>query len=262
MKVWILGFGWLGQYLLNDFLSESSAIAAVTRNEEKAHAFKKNGLTPIIVSPDKYFIPETIPFLPDVVICTTPPSKNPDDYATWCTYFLAMISSFEVAGANPQWIYTSSTGIYPDTDGLFDEDYPVAAESARQMYLVMHEKVIQSQAKGGACIVRLGGLLGEGRDAVKFYHHQAEKFHALAPVNMIHGSDAASFILHAAQNKLKGIFNVCNPQHPARWEFYVKACQDMGLAPNRMKEEGGFKNRIIDCNKMLDAGFMPRFNLV
>jgi nucleoside-diphosphate-sugar epimerase len=262
MKVWILGFGWLGQYILNAFRSDASAIAAVSRNEEKVHALKELGLTPIIVSPAKYFIPDTIPFIPDVVICTIPPSKNPDDYALWCTYFLAMISSFEVAGANPQWIYTSSTGIYPDTDGRFDEAFPVTAQSARQMYLVMHEKVIQSQANGNACIVRLGGLLGEGRDAIKFYHHQAERFHASEPVNMIHGSDAAAFILHAVKNQLKGIFNVCSPQHPARQAFYQKACHDKGLTPNRMKEEGGFKNRIIDCNKMLDAGFTPSYKLV
>ncbi|MFN4123143.1 MAG: hypothetical protein ACK4GL_07550 [Flavobacteriales bacterium] len=261
MNIWILGFGWLAAYIHQEAKALNAKIAAVTRDSNKVEDLKKMGLSPILVNQGEHFIPDYIPFLPDVVVMCTPPSKDPESYSIWCTYFLGIHSSLQHAGCEPMWIYTGSTGIYPDESGLFDEMYSVSVSNARQIYLVMHEQVLQSQVGDKLCIARLGGLIGGERNAVRFYHHQADRFHALEPVNMIHGKDAAHFILHAAQKQLRGIYNVCHPDHPTREVFYQKACLQNGIEPNEMNHKGAFKNRIISSDKMILSSFHPMINI-
>lgn len=261
MNIWILGFGWLGAYIHEEIKGLNAKVAAVTRQASKAKDLEQKGIAHILVNADDYFIPGQIPFLPDVVAMCIPPAKDPESYSIWCTYFLGIHASLQHAGCQPKWIYTGSTGIYPDKSGIYEENYPVSLSNARQIYLVMHEQVLQSQLGDKLCIARLGGLLGGERNAIRFYHHQVGRFHALEPVNMIHGKDAARFILHAARQQLKGIYNVCHPDHPSRETFYRKACLEKGLEPNEMNHEGEFKNRIISSEKMLQSGFRPKMDI-
>lgn len=261
MNLWILGFGWLGNYLHHKAKQNNICIAAVSRDANKAGELRKNNISPILVTKENDFIPEYIPFLPDVAVLSTPPAKDHASFTNWCAYLKGIHSTFKRAGCTPLWIYTSSTGIYPDESGMFDENFPIAPSTTRQKYLFMHEQELQNQIGEQLCIARLGGLVGGERNAIRFYHQHVSRFHALEPVNMIHGEDAAGFIIYAAQNQLSGIYNVCHPHHPTREKFYRDACLEHGVEPREMIRTGDFKNRIISSEKMLNSGFTPQKNI-
>jgi nucleoside-diphosphate-sugar epimerase len=250
MKVFILGYGWLGKYLYELFEKQGHQIAVTSRSAEKVATLNDQGINAILCNADNYFIPEKIPFLPDVVIHCIPPAKDPDAYKDWCLYFLGIQSYLENSACQPHWIHMSSSGIYPDTPGYWDESFEVNPENPRQLYLSLHEKIITQQAKDKFTILRLSGLIGGERNPIRFYHHKAEKFHADEPVNMIHGEDVAAFTMYVMENNLKGIWNVCAPFHPTRAAFYQAACQQKNLEPGMMHRNGEPKRRLINTDKI------------
>ena len=139
MKVFILGYGWLGKYLHELLEKKGNQIAVTSRNSEKVDELNKNGIHAIECNQANYFIPEKIPFLPDFVIHSIPPAKDPEGYKDWCLYFLGIQSFLENSGCTPHWIHMSSSGIYPDLPGYWDETYEINPENSRQLYLSLHE---------------------------------------------------------------------------------------------------------------------------
>jgi len=251
MNILIAGYGWLGKYLVDLAQEQGHQIAVVTRSLEKAENFRKSKKLPVVLcASSQYFIPDQLPFVPDVVVLCIPPAKDPESYNNWCLYFLGISAYLEQNQIHPHWIYTSSTGIYPDVDGYFDEDFLITPQNTKQLYLLMHEQILSNQIKSKCAIVRLGGLLGGSRNPIRFYHQNAERFNANEPVNMIHGSDAARFILFVASKKIDGIWNVCSPEHPERYALYKEACIKQGIEPNNMKMVESPKLRIINTTKL------------
>lgn len=247
----IAGYGWLGKYLVYLAKLQGHQIAVATRSLEKAEILKTSEKIPVVLcSPSQYFIPDQLPFVPDVVILCIPPAKDPETYNNWCLYFLGISAYLEQNQIYPHWIYTSSTGIYPDVDGYYDEEFLITPQNSKQLYLLMHEQILSNQIKSKWAILRLGGLLGGARNPIRFYHQNAQQFNANEPVNMIHGSDAAGFILFVAHQKIEGIWNVCSPQHPERYAIYKEACIKQGIEPNVMKLAESPKSRIINTTKL------------
>ncbi len=177
------------------------------------------------------------------VFCLAPGARDATLYRqTYCdaqTNFLAGVKA-----AN--YIYVSSTAVYPEKSGTYREDAG-SKHTARAEILLEAEAIAQAR---NACVLRLAGLYHSDRPIYGGAHaaYTEDKL-----VHFIHRDDAAAAVLHAAKQNLHGVFNV----HDGNPQWRSAILQRLGLnAPELAQTE----KRLISAEKFFATGFKPRYS--
>jgi nucleoside-diphosphate-sugar epimerase len=168
-------------------------------------------------------------------------------------------------GAN--FFFTSSTSVYPQTDGsVVDETSPAEPRHPKGQILRQTEELIRG---AGGIVLRLGGIHGPGRSALltKFLRGEAT---AGAPdkfINQIHRDDVVSALLLLAQRREEHrgeIFNVVGDQPIKAGE----ACDWLASRLKRPRPEAigdvppgkrGESNKQVSNQKLRALGWTPRY---
>jgi shikimate kinase/nucleoside-diphosphate-sugar epimerase len=168
-------------------------------------------------------------------------------------------------GAFP--LYTSSTSVYPQTDGEIVDETSFADPDRDTGRLLREAENIALNAKGA--VARLAGIYGpgrsfvlknllEGKAAIEGNHGQGRI------LNQIHADDAASALVHLVTQRLAGIYNIVDDAQMTQRQCLERLCVVFGLKlpgerepdPNRKR---GWSHKRVSNTKLHATGWAPRY---
>jgi nucleoside-diphosphate-sugar epimerase len=210
MDIALIGCGWLGFPLALRLKDLGYTVLGSSTRVTQLELLENEGISGFLYDGlDHSNIPERANKAA-VAIINFPPSRS-RDYAAQVTHLVAQFS------ADTKVIFTSSTGVYQDVEGICNETSPCILD--HPVYLA--EEVVRTSGKKGT-IFRLAGLISEDRNPVKYLagklNTDGQKI-----VNLVHREDVISALLKVLENEVWGeTFNVCFPEHPTRLAYYCK----------------------------------------
>ena len=130
-------------------------------------------------------------------------------------------------GLSPQaqLVLISSTGVYPDAPGEYDETSAIKPE---------HPVVLGEQALlryfPQALVLRAAGLAGYDRRIGKYFSGRVLP-DPQQVVNLVHRDDVVGAALHLLGKQAAAIFNVVAPEHPTKAEVYGRDLEELEMPP-------------------------------
>lgn len=251
--MFILGCGWVGFPLAVQLKKEGHQVWGSTRSIQSAKKFTEAGITHVSLVVGE-FSEENLDFLNDldVLIVAYPLGarrmSNDNEYHNQVDWIEQTIAR----RLNPatQVILLSSTSVYPDDAGEVDETCTLLPTGPGLIQL-NYEKALQAVFPK-LVILRLAGLIGEGRHPGRFFSKSSSVSNANWPVNLVHRDDVIRFLEKVIQTKsAQSIFNVCADKHPSRQEYYTNRISELNLPLPVFKRSQlpFFKGKLVLNNK-------------
>jgi nucleoside-diphosphate-sugar epimerase len=164
-------------------------------------------------------------------------------------------------------LFTSSSSVYPQTDGsvvLEESDASPDRETSR--LLREAEDLVLSR---GGCVARLAGIYGPGRSFVlkNFLEGTAsiEGNHGDGRcLNQIHREDAAAALVHLVTTRQQGIFNVVDEVPMTQRECFTALARRFNkplppVAEPDMNRKRAWTNKRLSNSKLRATGWAPRY---
>ena len=243
-NVLLFGCGYLGFPLAKKLKTQGYFVQVATHSPEKLKGFEEDGLNPFLVSLDfDNFSADSIKEkckTVDSAILMLPPSGFEN-------YALTIQTITDCFKENIHIIFVSSSSVYEDTSKIVDEDSPCKENHP----LFFAEEYLRKNKSGNTTILRLAGLLGDGRHPVSALLKKEKLANGLAPVNLVHQLDIISVIIHVLSKNIRNeLFNICYPEHPTRKDFYEKAAEKLFSKQIQFVSEGSGK--FVNGEKITD----------
>lgn len=274
MKIAIIGCGYVGTAIATWLKHQGHDITVTTRTTEKAEKLSSQFKSVYILQGNDAEALQLLMENQDVaIICVAADSAN--DYEK--TY-LGTAKSFNLATKSSAYlkhiIYTSSTSIYGDHQGrtVTESTEPNPIHSTGKILLDTEQTLmgISSASTRGClskvCIFRLGEIYGPGREISKRLRQLGNSFLpgiGQSFTNLIHIDDIVKAIDFALNNKLEGVYNLCNDVHLPRKELYRTLAKKLELPEpqwDASKTSIHSGNKIVSNSKLKDAGFIFSHN--
>lgn len=164
-------------------------------------------------------------------------------------------------------LYTSSTSVYPQTDGeIVDETS--SADPDRDTGRLLREAENIALNSSGA-VARLAGIYGpgrsfvlknllEGKAAIEGNHGQGRI------LNQIHADDAAAALVHLVTQRLAGIYNIVDDAQMTQRQCLERLCVVFGLKTPGEREpdtnrKRGWSHKRVSNTKLHATGWTPRY---
>jgi nucleoside-diphosphate-sugar epimerase len=235
----VFGAGYVGGALVAEALKLGMCVTALTRNAERAQNLRALGAQVVVQDLASRDWHDAIPRQDFVVNCVSSGGGGTEAYRR--SYVLGTQSIVEWMRARAgchTLVYTSSTSVYPQKQGVVDEDSPTAGATGTAEVLLEAEQLVRKAEVDGVCarafILRLAGIYGPDR------HHLLDQLRAgtsLLPgkgehkLNLIHRDDIIAAILAVLQSDVPGqVFNVAD-DGPASKQEVVAWIADQIHAP-------------------------------
>jgi nucleoside-diphosphate-sugar epimerase len=249
MKISILGAGWLGLPLGEALIQEGHEVKGSTTSSEKLDLIKEKGLTPYFIDLDQE---EELPldfFQTDILILTLPPGRrDPNVQKNYARRIQKVMEAIQNSSIQHH-IYTSSTGVYGEQEGLITEQHPLKPNTNSSKAVYEAEQAL-NKTDIRLTILRLAGLVGGERKPGRFLAGKKELADGEAPVNLVHRDDCIGVIQSIIRQKVWGeVFNVCADEHPSRAVFYIDQAKKLGLEPPSFMEEEKTKPYKVISNR-------------
>ncbi|MDQ2177906.1 hypothetical protein [Marinifilum sp. D714] len=256
----ILGCGWLGLPLAEEFIKNGIYIKGSTPTHEKLELLtQKNirtfqiNLNPKINSNfDKDF------FNAHILIVNFPPKRR-EDIVDWHTNQVASLIGEIRKSDIKNVIFISSTSVYADINNEVTEENMENPSKKSGKALRIVEELFFNENDFQTTVIRFGGLIGYDRKPGRFFAGKKQLKNGDAPVNLIHRDDCIGIIQHVIKNEIWGeVINACCPIHPTRKEFYKIAAQKDGFdLPEFVDGKENYK--IINCDKLKQLGYSFKY---
>ena len=168
--------------------------------------------------------------------------------------------------APKQFIFTSSTSVYAQTDGSVVTEESAAVPD-RETGRVLRETEGFVIARGG-CVARLAGIYGPARSVLlkKFLSGEAViEGDGARVINQAHRDDIASALVHLLEKHARGIYNVCDDEpmtQRAVYEWLAAHCKKPlppsgPIDPDRKR---GWTSKRVSNAKLRTLGWSPQFS--
>lgn len=264
LNVLIIGSGFVG-FSLGHLLSKKYSVTLTTRSEEKFQSITSSGLHPLLLdTKDKKRLKTAIEDKDIIIVCLAP--KSSQDYES--TYLATAKNLREALSPHHRCkmlTYTSSSSVYGDHQGqVTDEESKLLGKSKASQILIETEKIYLSLEATGIdiCLLRLSEIYGPGREIskrVKTLSEISAPGDGLNPTNMIHLDDICSSVVFVIENRLRGIYNLCDDDHLPRKEMYDKVSHKKNLPqvifdPEKTSIHSGKK--VLSNEKIKKAGYL------
>jgi len=233
-SVSIIGCGWLGFPLARFLVEKGFSVKGSTTSEEKLQKLLEAGIRPFLITAGPVLLGSKLSdfFDSDNLIINIPPQRRRDNVEE--LHFIEVKNIIDTAIENgvQNILFCSSTSVYPNNNGIADEQTISAPMTGSAKALVRIENYLSNKSDLNSTILRLSGLVGGERKAGRFLAGKKNLPNGAAPVNLVHRDDCIqaiySIIKKEAWNEL---FNVCADEHPFRKDFYKKQAIKLGLEP-------------------------------
>lgn len=219
----IIGLGWLGSAVAKSLLESGARVSGTCRSREKAQVLQQiNGLEVTLWDSNTESASHIPPGVTHLLFAVPPSGREASLYAA---AIAAVVAQLSFASPNAKFIFTSSTSVYPEAPGRYDENAVVKGEGSQVIQAA--EEVLFSS---NICywIIRLSGLAGYGRVPGRYF--AGRQVEGDKTVNLIHRDDIVSFILQFADNSAaQGIVNLTCPEQVTRRALYTLNSQQYGF---------------------------------
>ena len=278
-SVMIFGCGYVGTALAQVLIGRGVRVGALTRNEQRAAALRERGIAEVVVADlDGRDWQETLAGnYESVVNCVSSAGGGIEGYRK--SYLEGQMRILEWAKAQSirSYVYTSSTSVYPQDDGvLVDEEADTSSAPPTGQILLESEQLIAAHSDlfNAWYVLRLAGIYGPNRH---FLLDRLKEGEGSIPgrgdyhMNMIHRDDIVSAILAAIRGQASsGIYNICDDEPATKETVLVYLAEQMGLPapkfdpeniPPRLQRRGGrMPDRIISNVKArAQLGWQPSY---
>ena len=244
-KLVVLGAGWLGSALCVEAKELAWQVQGTHRSSEYEHDFQHQfALEGTVLKHDVS--------LEDAWwVCAIPPRSRSSE----SNYLATLQAGLELAKQLncKGFILCSSTGVYPTDNGHYNESTAINCQSARQQQLFDAEQLVLN---AGGKVLRLAGLVGPGRDPGKFVAGKELSSSSQQVVNMVQQQDVIAAIFSVLENwsSASSIYNVVNPAHPTKVDYYQQKCAEQGNQPPTFTSHDKGQ-RIIDGSAIESLNF-------
>ena len=260
-SVAIVGLGWLGLPLALHLKELGWCVKGSKQSPDDAQKLHQLGIEtyPFSLSDEMKRLPDHIRplFNVDALIITLPPSRFSSQQ--YCEYLAFLANQAKKQGVQ-HLIFTSSTSVFPDISGQFDESSQLSAETEIGKTLIQAEQCLFQSEISHCDILRLAGLIGKQRHPVKFLAGK-HNLKGYSPVNLVHLEDCIQAITALLMNP-NGLrtYHLCATVHPTRAEYYTKAAVFYDLSIPQFECSDSDPKRIIMADKICrDLGFAYRY---
>ena len=260
-SVAIVGLGWLGLPLALHLKELGWCVKGSKQSPDDAQKLHQLGIEtyPFSLSDEMKRLPDHIRplFNVDALIITLPPSRFSSQQ--YCEYLAFLANQAKKQGVQHV-LFTSSTSVFPDISGQFDESSQLSAETEMGKTLIQAEQYLFQSGISHCDILRLAGLIGKQRHPVKFLAGK-HNLKGYSPVNLVHLEDCIQAITALLMNP-NGLrtYHLCAPIHPTRAEYYTKAAVFYDLSIPQFECSDSDPKRIIMADKICrDLGFAYRY---
>lgn len=203
-KLIIFGCGYLGTELAKKAIEQGWEVSALTRNKEAAEALRSLGLKKIVVGllQDTKWHKELEPRAHAVVNCVSAANSGLDGYRLSYVEGQKSIIQWAERGEVHNYVYTSSTGVYPQGGGVdVNEEASIENVKPKGLILLQAEDLVRrSTCFKRWFILRLSGIYGPGRHYLLDQLRRGDRIISGDPgliLNNIYRGDAVSAILTA-----------------------------------------------------------------
>jgi len=224
-RIAILGCGWLGFPLAKHLIQLGYHVNGSSTSLKKQKNLINAGINSSIIDLNN-LNGDLSEFLNvDELIITIPPLLK--NYIETIKKLIIQIESSTIKKVT----YTSSISVYGNTTGLITEKTKTNPTRDSVIQITEIEKLLLSNIKFKTNIIRLGGLIGPNRHPA---HHLSGKT-IKAPnelINLIHLDDCIAVIEQLIKTDATNeIYNLVNPYHPLKGQYYSKCCEYLKLPP-------------------------------
>ncbi len=275
-KVTIIGAGWLGLPLARALTQECFSVIATKRDPQAVQELQNQYGTATLnfeafdASTVHKHSSETIPngdaqyrklFLDRHIIITIPPSAYPGKAASDSSHSYPQAIQSIVAKAvefgAKTIFFTSSISVYGKSSGLINEELPPMPLSSNAKAIVEVEKLLLTQKSLSTIILRLGGLIGNGRHPIYALSGKKAIAEPNNAINLIHITDVIAAIialLKRPKTLQHQVFNIVTPVNPNRKAYYEAVAQHLSLPQPHFSTEQSSLKRVIDGNRITEKG--------
>lgn len=243
-KVLILGCGWVGEDLAVQLLKDGYQVWATTTQEDKAKRLLALGIQAVVVNFDQKVSSEVFPKTFDYVLTSVPASSRLDVAQSKVRF--DHILSFLKDICYIKNIYLSSTGVYPDQDAVFTEEY---SDDLNERLYAAEKIMLQAP---NTIVYRLGGLFGKNRIFAKYFENRVcTTGDQLA--NFVHVDDVVQLIQQGFEQHLESnIYNIVAPEHPVKKDVIIASAAKYGFQlPSAFIPENSFQ-KLVDGSKVME----------
>ena len=256
-KIGILGCGWLGFPVAQRLLEEGFQVKGSTTSSDKLPGLRAAGIEAyeIRVLPNE-IKGELSAFLEDLetLVIDFPPGIRSQPAADYISAMAGLISAL-MASSVKHILFVSSISVYEETEAMpqYSEEDPANAVSERGRALIVVEELLKAEKPFKTTVLRLGGLIGPGRNPVNQLSGRKGISNGEAPINLIHQEDCIGIILKILKENFFGeTFNAVFPDHPSKKQYYQTMAKARKL-PLPEFEEGISKGKFIDSTKVQEV---------
>jgi nucleoside-diphosphate-sugar epimerase len=239
MKISICGGGWLGQPLALQLMESGHKVVATSRTAQGAQALINKGIAATVFTLGEA-LPEVLAC--DLLIVNIPPGRKAmADNTQRSRGFAAQIFSVLEAlciSSSSKLIFISTSAVYGDTHQRVTENSSVDPTTPSARAHVQIEQFITQNIGTNACILRLGGLIGDLRHPATYLAGKEGLLNGEQAVNLVHQVDVIQAIRQIIVRQLWGeVLHLCATDHPSRQAYYPWAAKKMGLIPPTFAQE-------------------------
>lgn len=155
-------------------------------------------------------------------------------------------------------VFTSSTSVYGHSSGIIHEGLPALPQTENAKAIRLAEKALESEITIPVTILRLAGLIGNGRHPIHYLSGRKDIASPFDAINLLHIDDLISAITAILKrdkpDNTYDIYNIVSPYHPNRQSYYQTLATMLSIAPPQFETPKPLLKKIIDGGKITEAG--------
>ncbi|WP_293788961.1 NAD-binding protein [uncultured Pedobacter sp.] len=253
----ILGCGWFGLALAKKLVGLNYMVKGSTTSQDKLAILQSEHIQPFLVNfTAESIVTDAAFFEADVLFICIPPKRNSAELLDYPKKINSILAAAE--NRSKHVVLISSTSVYADENKTVNENSETIPDTDSGKFVLAAEILFKELFPEKATVIRFAGLIGPERNPGRFFAGKTNIPNGLAPVNLIHQTDAVGLAIKLLEKQAFGqTYNACSPNHPAKMDFYAEAAKALGLViPEFIEEKKNWKIvESLNVPKYLDYEF-------